>query len=126
MTQVTADQKETKKKLIFPFSFLGKLVRNSVFLVLLVCLLMCFLYLIGNFQAFSDKTQLRILFVLSITAAALVIMSFLGFVLEIVFLFMKNRKAVSLFSILFFIFSILMGCGFIAFSTIIRRLAVGI
>lgn len=126
MTQVTTDQKETKKKLIFPFSFLGKLVRNSVFLVLLVCLLMCFLYLIGNFQAFSDKTQLRILFVLSITAAALVIMSFLGFVLEIVFLFMKNRKAVSLFSILFFIFSILMGCGFIAFSTIIRRLAVGI
>ena len=126
MTQVTADQKETKKKRIFPFAFLGKLVRNSVFLVLIICIILCLLYLIGNFQSFTDKTQLRILLVLSLSAAALVIMSFLGFILEIVFLFMKNRKTVSIFSILFFIFTILMGCGFISFSTIIRRLAVGI
>ena len=84
------------------------------------------LYLIGNFQSFTDKTQLRILFALSLTAAALSIMSFLALILEIVFLFMKSVKTVSIFSILFFIFTAVMGCCFIAFSTIIRRLALGI
>lgn len=126
MTQVKADQKETKKKPIFPFTFLSKLFRNSVLIVLMICCLMTLLYLIGNFQAFTDKTQLRILLVLSIMASSLVMMAFLGFVLEIVFIFLKNKKTVSFLSILFFIFSILMGCSFIAFSTIIRRLALGL
>ena len=94
MTQVTTDQKEPKKKRNFPFAFLGKLVRNSVFLVLMICVLLFVLYLIGNFQSFTDKTQLRILFALSLTAAALSIMSFLALILEIVFLFMKSVKTV--------------------------------
>ena len=126
MTQVTESQKTAKKKRIFPFSFLGKLVRNTVFLVLMTCIFLCVLYLVGNFQSFTDKTQLRILLVLSLCAAALCIMAFLGLILEIVFMFLKSKKRFSFLSIVFFIFYFLMGCGFIGFSTIIRRLSIGI
>lgn len=126
MTQVTESQKDTKKKRNFPFVFLGKLVRNSIFLILIICFLLCLLYLIGNFQFFTDKTQLMILSVLSVIAAILSVMSLIAIILEFVFLFMKSKKTISFFSILFYIFTTLLGCGFIMLATIIRRLAAGV
>ena len=123
---VQENQKTSKKKRIFPYAILGRLTRNSIILDFLICLLLFSLYLIGNFQAFTDNAQLRILAVLSIAAAALCILSFLGIVVEIVFVFMKSRKTPAFFSVLFFIFTMIIGAGLIAFSTIIRRIAVGI
>lgn len=120
------NQKISKKKRIFPYAILGKLTRNSIILDFLICLLLFSLYLIGNFQYFTDRTQLRILLVLSITAAALCILSFLGIVVEIVFIFMKGRKSSAFFSILLYIFTLIIGGGLIGFSTVIRRIAVGI
>ncbi len=120
------NQKISKKKRIFPYAILGKLTRNSIILDFLICLLLFSLYLIGNFQYFTDRTQLRILLVLSITAAALCILSFLGIVVEVVFVFMKGRKSSAFFSILLYIFTLIIGGGLIGFSTVIRRIAVGI
>lgn len=120
------NQNISKKKLFFPYAILGKLTRNSIILDFLICLLLFSLYLIGNFQYFTDRTQLRILLVLSITAAALCILSFLGIVVEIVFIFMKGRKSSAFFSILLYIFTLIIGGGLIGFSTVIRRIAVGI
>ena len=120
------NQKISKKKRIFPYAILGKLTRNSIVLDFLICLLLFSLYLIGNFQYFTDRTQLRILLVLSITAAALCILSFLGIVVEVVFVFMKGRKSSAFFSILLYIFTLIIGGGLIGFSTVIRRIAVGI
>lgn len=120
------NQKISKKKRIFPYAILGKLTRNSIILDFLICLLLFSLYLIGNFQYFTDRTQLRILLVLSITAAALCILSFLGIVVEVVFIFMKGRKSSAFFSILLYIFTLIIGGGLIGFSTVIRRIAVGI
>lgn len=120
------NQKISKKKRIFPYAILGKLTRNSIVLDFLICLLLFSLYLIGNFQYFTDRTQLRILLVLSITAAALCILSFLGIVVEVVFIFMKGRKSSAFFSILLYIFTLIIGGGLIGFSTVIRRIAVGI
>ena len=120
------NQKISKKKRIFPYAILGKLTRNSIILDFLICLLLFSLYLIGNFQYFTDRTQLRILLVLSITAAALCILSFLGIVVEVVFIFMKGRKSSAIFSILLYIFTLIIGGGLIGFSTVIRRIAVGI
>ena len=76
------NQNISKKKHSFPYAILGKLTRNSIILDFLICLLLFSLYLIGNFQSFTDRTQLRILLVLSIAAAALCILSFLGIVVE--------------------------------------------
>ena len=120
------NQKAAKKKHFFPYSILGKLTRNSIILDFLICLLLFSLYLIGNFQSFTDRTQLRILLVLSIAAAALCILSFLGIVVEIVFVFMKGRKTPAFFSILLYIFTLIIGGGLIGFSTVIRRIAIGI
>lgn len=120
------NQNISKKKWFFPYAILGKLTRNSIILDFLICLLLFSLYLIGNFQYFTDRTQLRILLVLSITAAALCILSFLGIVVEIVFIFMKGRKSSAFFSILLYIFTLIIGGGLIGFSTVIRRIAVGI
>ena len=120
------NQKNSRKKHIFPYAILGKLTRNSILLDFLICLLLFSLYLIGNFQSFTDRTQLRILLVLSIAAAALCILSFLGIVVEIVFVFMKGRKTPAFFSILLYIFTLIIGGGLIGFSTVIRRIAIGI
>ena len=120
------NQNISKKKRFFPYAILGKLTRNSIILDFLICLLLFSLYLIGNFQYFTDRTQLRILLVLSITAAALCILSFLGIVVEVVFVFMKGRKSSAFFSILLYIFTLIIGGGLIGFSTVIIRIAVGI
>ena len=120
------NQKAAKKKHFFPYSILGKLTRNSIILDFLICILLFSLYIIGNFQSFTDRTQLRILFVLSIAAAVLCILSFLGIVVEITFVFMKSRKTLAFFSILLFIFTLIIGAGLIGFATVIRRIAIGI
>ncbi len=120
------NQKNSKKKHLFPYAILGKLTRNAIILDLLICLMLFALYLIGNFQSFTDTAQLRILGVLSITAAVLSLLSFLGIVEEIVFIFMKSRKTPAFLTIIFFIFSLIIGFGLISFSIIIRRIAVGI
>ena len=119
-------KKISKMKRVFPYAILGKLTRNSVILDFLICLMLFSLYLIGNFQGFTDKTQLRILVFLSVTAAALAILSFFGIVEEIVFVFMKSRKTPAFFSILFYILTIIIGTGLIGFATVIRRIATGI
>ena len=120
------NQKSSKKKRVFPYAILGKLTRNSIILDFLICLLFFSLYLIGNFQAFTDRAQLRILAVLSVAAAVLCILSFFGIVEEVVFVFMKSRKTPAFFSIIFFIFTFIIGAGLIGFSTVIRRIAIGI
>ena len=84
------------------------------------------LYLIGNFQSFTDKTQLRILGVLGVAAAVLSVLSFLGIVQEIVFIFLKSRKTPAFFMILFFIFSLITGLALISFAILIRRISMGI
>lgn len=119
-------KKISKKKRVFPYAILGKLTRNSIILDFLICLLLFSLYLIGNFQDFTDKTQLRILSVLSVAAAVLCILSFFGIVIEIVFVFMKSLKTPALFSIILFIFTLIIGIGLIGFATVVRRIAVGI
>ena len=127
--QQSAEQeikKISKKKRVFPYAILGKLTRNSIILDFLICLLLFSLYLIGNFQDFTDKTQLRILSVLSVAAAVLCILSFFGIVIEIVFVFMKSLKTPALFSIILFIFTLIIGIGLIGFATVVRRIAVGI
>ena len=120
------NQKNSKKKHLFPYAILGKLTRNAIILDLLICLMLFALYLIGNFQSFTDTAQLRILGVLSITAAVLSLLSFLGIVEESVFIFMKSRKTPVFLTIIFFIFSLIIGFGLISFSIVIRRIAVGI
>ncbi len=120
------NQKNSKKKRIFPYAILGKLIRNSIILDFLICILLFSLYLIGNFQDFTDSTQLRLLVVLSVAAAVLCILSFLGIVAEIVFVFMKSRKTPAFFSIVLFVFTLIIGFGLIGFATVIRRIAVGI
>ena len=120
------NQNISKKKHSFPYAILGKLTRNSIILDFLICLLLFSLYLIGNFQSFTDRAQLRILAVLSILAAVLCILSFFGIVEEIVFVFMKSRKTPAFFSILLYIFTLIIGGGLIGFSTVIRRIAIGI
>ncbi len=120
------NQKNSRKKHIFPYAILGKLTRNSIILDFLICLLLFSFYIIGNFQAFTDRTQLRILFVLSIAAAVLCILSFLGIIIEIVFVFMKGRKTPAFFSVLLFILTLIIGIGLIGFATVIRRIAIGI
>ena len=120
------NQKLSKKKRLFPYAILGKLTRNSILLDFLICILLFSLYLGGNVQDFTDRTQLRILAVLSLAAAALFILSFFGIVEEIVFVFLKSRKTPAFFSIVFFIFTMIIGLCLIAFSTIIRKIAVGI
>ena len=82
--------------------------------------------MIGNFQDFTDNAQLRILSVLSVAAAVLCILSFLGIIVEIAFVFMKSLKTPVIFSILLFIITLIIGAGLIGFATIVRRIAVGI
>lgn len=123
---VKENQKNSKKKLAFPYAILGKLTQNAILLDFLISLLLFSLYLIGNFQAFTDRTQLRILSVMSISATVLCILSFFGIVEEIVFFFLKNRKAPLFFSLIFCIFTLIIGFALIAFATIIRRIATGI
>ena len=118
--------KNSKKKRVFPYAILGKLTQSAIILLFLICILLFSLYLIGNFQAFEDRTQLRILAFLSVSAAALTITSTLGIIVEIVFIFLKSHKTNVFFSILFFVFSLITGLGLIGFATIIRRIAVGI
>lgn len=120
------NQKSSKKKRVFPYAILGKLNRNSVILVFLICLLLFALYIIGNFQAFTDRTQIRILGVLSVTAAVQCILSFFGIVIEIVFVFMKSRKTFAFFSVIFYIFTMIIGAGLIGFSTVVTKIAMGI
>ena len=118
--------KSSKKKRVFPYAILGSLTRNSVILVFLICLLLFAFYLIGNFQAFTDSTQLRILRVLSVISSVLCILSFFGIVIEIVFVFLKNRKTFAFFSVIFYFFTLIIGAGLIGFSTVITRIAMGI
>ena len=59
-------------------------------------------------------------------AAALSILSFLGILVEIVFVFMKSRKTPAFFSMLLYVFTMIIGLGLIGFATVIRRIAVGL
>ena len=126
MTQEKAGQKNIKKNLKFPFVFLSRLARNCTFLLLFICAFLFLLYFIGNYQAFVDKTQLLILNLLSFTSIVLCIMAVLSFVLEGVFLFIQKKKAASLFTMLFFLFTLVLGIFFIAFSSVIHRISLGI
>ncbi len=126
MTQDTKKQKEIKKRRTFPFIFLGRLTRNSIFLLLLICLLLFVLYMIGNFQGFIDKSQLRILTFLSITSTFLCIMSVLGFILETVFLFFREKKSSSILSMLFYLFTFTAGFALIAFAAVIKHITIGV
>ena len=125
-SDVQENKKISKKKRVFPYAILGKLTQNSIILDLLICILLFSLYLIGNFQDFTDNAQLRILSVLSVAAAVLCILSFLGIIVEIAFVFMKSLKTPVIFSILLFIITLIIGAGLIGFATIVRRIAVGI
>lgn len=126
MTQVTKNENKIKKRRTFPFVFLGRLTRNSIFLLLLICVLLFALYIIGNYQGFIDRSQLRILTVLSATSVALCVMSILGFIQESIFIFLREKKSSSILSMLFFIFTFAAGFAFIAFSALIRRISTGI
>jgi len=126
MTQVTKKEKQTKKRRSFPIVFLSKLTRNSIFLILVICALLFVLYMIGNFQNFIDKSQLRIISVLSVTATGLCITSVIGLILELIFVFLKEKKTSSYLSILFFVFSFAAGFALITFSAVIRRISTGI
>ena len=125
MTQVKENQKKEKR---FNFSsiLLGKLTRNACFLIFLICLILFLLYLLGNFQTFTDRTQITILSVLSVTASALCILSVFAFVMEIALIFIKKKKTGSVISMLFFVFTLVTGGVFFAFSVIINRIASGI
>lgn len=125
-SDVQENKKISKKKRVFPYAILGKLTQNSIILDLLICILLFSLYLIGNFQDFTDNAQLRILSVLSVAASVLCILSFLGIIVEIAFVFMKSLKTPVIFSILLFIITLIIGVGLIGFATIVRRIAVGI
>ena len=90
MTQEEEKQKNAKNKFKFPFVFLSRLTRNAAFVLFLICIFLFLLYLIGNFQSFVDNTQLLILSCLSFSAIVLCIMTFLSFLQEAVFIFIKK------------------------------------
>ncbi len=126
MTQDKQKQKPVKKNYKFPFVFLSRLTRNAAFVLLLICIFLFLLYMIGNYQAFEDKTQLLILSTLSFCAIVLCIMTFLSFLQEAVFLFILKKKTGTIFSMLFFLFMLVLGIFFIVFASVIRRLSLGI
>jgi len=126
MTQEEEKQKNAKNKFKFPFVFLSRLTRNAAFVLFLICIFLFLLYLIGNFQSFVDNTQLLILSCLSFSAIVLCIMTFLSFLQEAVFLFIKKKKAASIFSMLFFLFMLILGIFFNVFASVIRRLSLGL
>ncbi len=126
MTQDKQKQKPVKKNYKFPFVFLSRLTRNAAFVLLLICIFLFLLYMIGNYQAFEDKTQLLILSILSFCAIVLCIMTFLSFLQEAVFLFILKKKTGTIFSMLFFLFMLVLGIFFIVFASVIRRLSLGI
>ena len=126
MTQDKEKQKNAKKIYKFPFVFLSRLTRNVSFVLLLICIFLFLLYMTGNYQAFEDQTQLLILSVLSFCAIVLCIMTLLSFLQEAVFLFINKNKTGTILSMLFFVFMLLLGVFFIIFSSVIRRLSLGI
>ena len=126
MTQVTKTKKQVKNRHSFAFVFLERLTRNSIFLLFLMCMLFLLFYLIGNFQGFIDRSQLIILRVLTATSICLCIMSLIGFVLEIIFLFMKDKKSRHFLTMFFYLFTFVTGFALIIFSMVIRKIAAGI
>ncbi|MBO4533370.1 MAG: hypothetical protein J5726_06690 [Treponema sp.] len=126
MTQDEQKQKNAKKKYKFPFVFLSRLTRNAAFVLFLICIFLFLLYMIGNYQSFVDQTQLLILSILSFCAIVLCIMTVLSFLQEAVFLFIQKKKTGTIFSMLFFLFMLVLGVFFIVFASVIRRLSLGI
>lgn len=126
MSQVKENQNRNKKRFTITFLFFEKLLRNIITSLFVISIFLFCLYIIGNYQSFTDKSQLLILSVLSICSIILGTMSFLGIIQNIVFMFFKNKKTTSFFTIIFYIITLIVAFAFIFYTTVINRLAKGI
>lgn len=126
MTQVTTKETKTKKQFNFPFVFFEKLTRTLVSIFFVASFFLIVLYSMGNFQHFTDRSQLLILTVLSILSVILAIFSILGILEDLVFIVLKEKKVYSAFTIMYFVFSLLFAIFLIAYSVIVKRLSAGI
>ncbi|MBQ1629497.1 MAG: hypothetical protein II098_10155 [Treponema sp.] len=75
-------------------SILFKLTRRTVLFLFLFTLSLILLYFIGNFQQFLDSTQTILIKTLTISAAALFVLSCAAFIESIVFIIIKKSRRI--------------------------------
>lgn len=122
--------KETKLRNHFIFLFSKNFVHNFFISLTTVMILFCFaiffIFLMGNFQKFQDKTLLILLTTLSYSSILTILLSILLFVETVRKIFTENRKMKFIITLLFLLLTIIFCLFFLIFATILGVFSKGI
>lgn len=127
MLQVKDDKKKLKDIInLNTISIFNKLVKNSVWMLFVFNIIIFLFYFMGNFFNYLDTTIFLILKILSFFSILLCIFSIVGFIENIVCIFIAPKKIQKLFSIIFMIFCFFIGLFFFTYSTVLQKLSTGL
>ena len=108
-----------------PLSFLYRLIKNLVFALFFFCLVLAFMYIVGNYQSFQFESQILILRAISFSSIALFIFSILILFETVIRFATKGEKVKSLIVILIMLFNIIFCIVCMSFSNIVYYLSEG-
>lgn len=108
------------------YSLICRVLMSLAVYLLISCIFTFTLYIAGNFQNFTDQSQIFLLTTLTVLSIMMLVSSLSGLISNIVFLIAKVRISHRIVSIIVFIFIIILGIIFLLFSTVLTRLASGL
>lgn len=111
---------------IISYSIICRLNMSLCSYLMCSCVLFLIFFIVGNFQNFTDNSQLLLLSVLSVLSIMLTVSSFFGIVVNSVFLFLKVRIHHRIICIIVFILMIIIAVVLLLFSSILKQLSTGI
>lgn len=118
--------KEKNKLDLTSYSIICRLTMSLCSYLMCSCILFLLFFIVGNFQNFTDDSQLLLLSVLSVVSIMLIVASFLGIIINSVFLFFKVRIPHRIICIIVFILMIIIAVVLLLFSSVLKQLSTGI
>lgn len=115
-----------KKHNFSSYALICRVIMSFASFLLSCSVIFFILYIVGNFQNFTDDAQLLMLSMISIFSILLFITSFAGIIANFVFLFGKVRIKHRIISIISLLFMLVLSIIFLLFSIILKQLSSGI
>lgn len=115
-----------KKNNFSSYALICRVIMSFASFLLSCSIIFFVIYIVGNFQNFTDDAQILMLSIISITSILLLIICFAGIIANFVFLFGGVRIKHRIISIVIFIFIIIIGIILLLFSIILKQLSLGI
>lgn len=103
-----------------------KLIKNSVWVLFVFDIIIFLFYFFGNYFNYIDTTLNFLLKTLSVSSLILSLLSLIGIIENIVYMFVDKKYFLRIISVLFMILTFCIGIVFILYSSVLLKLSFGI